>query len=760
MRNMSNINKPVYKSGILLVFALFVGALIAHAQSHPKLILTKEGVEAIRAHLGSVPIFDQSLKEVQQEVDAEIALGIDVPIPKDMAGGYTHERHKRNFLILQKAGVLFQILEDEKYAVYIRDMFQQYAHMYKDLPLHPTNRSYAPGKIFWQCLNDANWLVYASQAYDCIYDWLSKKERKALEKDLFRPYADFLSTGSPQFFNRIHNHSTWGNAAVGMLGLVMDDQELVQRGLYGLAEDTIAEGLKDNDGGFIKMPGQSKSGFFANLEYPFSPDGYYTEGPYYQRYAMYPFMLFAEAIHNVKPELQVFAHKDSVLIKAVYALLNLTDQNGHFFPLNDAQKGMSYLSRELVSAVNIGYYFGSQDPKLLSIAELQGRVLLDDTGLLVAQGITDNKAQPFTKQSLELRDGPQGDQGAVGILRAGSENDQINLVMKYSAHGLSHGHFDKLSFSLYDNGREIIQDYGLARFVNIEHKNGGGYLPENTSWAKQTVAHNTLVADQQSHFKGEYEVSSQHHSQGYFFDVTENLKIVSAKESNAYPGIEMHRTMAIMNDSLLEKPLILDVFRVDASQQHQYDLPYYMEGQLLSADFDFESNDSLQPLGGAHGYQHLWCEAQGKASSENINLTWMLGDRFYSITSLTDPVDQILFTRIGANDPEFNLRRDQGIILRKEAAQSTLFASIIEPHGYYSPVSEIPVNSYSSISKIELLHNDHDYTVLSIHHSTGHQWIWCLANDDASKDTQHQVELADGPIKWQGPYLLMRKTKS
>ncbi len=747
-------------AAVILIVTLFGGCKGLEAQSHPKLILTKSGVKAIQEHLGTLPLFDRSLAEIRQEVDDEIALGIEVPVPKDLAGGYTHERHKRNFLILQKAGVLFQILEDEKYAIYIRDMFNQYARMYPSLPLHPTNRSYAPGKIFWQCLNDANWLVYASQAYDCIHDWLSEKERTFLEKNLFRPYADFLSMGSPQFFNRIHNHSTWGNAAVGMIGLVMDDQELVERGLYGLTEDGIAGDLKDNDGGLIKMRGQSKSGFFANLEYPFSPDGYYTEGPYYQRYAMYPFMLFAEGIQNVKPELQVFAHKDSVLIKAVYALLNLTDQNGHFFPINDAQKGMSYLSRELVSAVNIGYYFGDRDPRLLSIAALQGKVLLDDSGLLVARDITLDKTQPFIKQSLELRDGPQGNQGGIGLLRAGPQDDQLSLVMKYSAHGLSHGHFDKLSFSLYDNGREIVQDYGLARFVNIEHKNGGGYLPENTTWAKQTVAHNTVVVDQQSHFKGEYEIGSQHHSRRYFFEDRENIKIASAKETNAYPGIELHRTMAVLSDSLLEKPLIIDVFRIDSEDQHQFDLPYYMEGQLLLADFDITGRRELKPMGTAHGYQHLWGESQGTPGGENINLTWLLGNRFYSLTSLVDSEDQIFFTRVGANDPQFNLRRDKGIMIRKSAARGAVFATTIEPHGHYDPVSEIPINSYSSITKIELLRSDDKYTVLSILHSAGLQWIWCLANQDASRQTQHKLELEDGVIEWQGPYSLIRKPKS
>ena len=118
------------------------------AKARSGLILSKEGIKKIQADLGSIPLFDSTLERLQQEVDAEIAKGIETPIPKDFSGGYTHQKHKSNFFMLQKAGVLFQILEDEKYANYIRDMFFQYEAMYKDLPLHPQTRSYARGKTF------------------------------------------------------------------------------------------------------------------------------------------------------------------------------------------------------------------------------------------------------------------------------------------------------------------------------------------------------------------------------------------------------------------------------------------------------------------------------------------------------------------------------------------------------------------------------------------------------------------------------------
>jgi hypothetical protein len=157
---------------ISTIIVLFLIASISlFGQNHPNLILTKEGVKTIRNSKDKAPLFEEVLAITKAEVDAEIEAGIFVPIPKDMAGGYTHERHKRNFFILQKAGNLYQITADEKYAIYVRDVFLEYAKMYPTLGLHPTMKSYATGKIFWQCLNDANWLVYCSQAYDCVYDF-------------------------------------------------------------------------------------------------------------------------------------------------------------------------------------------------------------------------------------------------------------------------------------------------------------------------------------------------------------------------------------------------------------------------------------------------------------------------------------------------------------------------------------------------------------------------------------------------------------
>ena len=745
---------------------MFLGAtLTLFSQNHPSLILTKKGVAEIKKNIGTVPMFDEVLAKVKAEVDAEIKIGVKVPIPKDMAGGYTHERHKRNFFILRKAGNLYQITGEKKYAEYIRQNLLAYAKMFPSLPKHPTDRSYATGKIFWQCLNDANWLVYVSQAYDCVYDYMSKKERDFVEKDLFRPLAEWISTDNPKFFNRVHNHSTWANAGVGMIGLVMNDEELIQRALYGLKNDGLDNTMLDNDGGFIKSEGQTKAGFFAQLDYSFSPDGHFTEGPYYLRYAMTPFLLFAKSLANHRPDLKIYDYRNGILKKSIYSLLYETDAQGRFFPINDAQKGMSWNSREVVAAVDIAYLDFGNDPMLLSIAKMQGKVTLDVAGFKTAADIEKGMAKPFQHKSIAYSDGAEGKHGGLGILRAdNADGEEICLLAKYAAHGMGHGHFDKLSYSLYDEDGEVIQDYGSARWVNIDQKGGGRYLKENHSYAKQTIAHNALVINETSHYEGKVKEAEAHHPDQYFFDAKNpNVQAVSAKDNHAYVGATMHRTFFLIKDKSFRNPILIDVLRVESENENQYDLPTWFHGHLLSTNFEYAAQTQrLTTLGNGHGYQHIWEEANGKSSGEGNQITWFVsqGDggsqmrgKIFTMTTSSEKNDELIFARSGANDPTFNLRHDPVFIQRRNGGNS-VFASVIESHGTYDPVSETPMNPFSELEYVKVIHDDKNYTVISFSKKDKKTWTLTISNQNNSAEAMHELKVGKAIYKWKGPYSL------
>lgn len=735
---------------IIILLVIISGLMSCTAQKHPSLLLTQEGLSLIRER-EPAPLFVKAIESARSKVDFAIQEGIDVPIPKDMAGGYTHEKHKNNYKIMHLAGALYQITGDTQYAEYIRSMLLLYAKMYPSLSVHPTQKSYATGKIFWQCLNDANWLVYTSQAYDCVYDFIPAEERSIIEKDLFRPFADFISVENPQFFNRIHNHSTWANAAVGMIGIVMQDDDLIEKALYGLKLKEGDDLAKDNDGGFIYENGISKAGFLAQIDDAFSPDGYYTEGPYYQRYAMTPFMLFASALHNNRKDIRIFEYRDKILLKAVHALLQQTSGSGAFFPINDSQKGMSYMAGSVITAVHIAYGI-EPDPTLLDIANQQKYVLLDQNGYNIAKAIEDGKMESFNKVSLQLTDGKNGDEGALGILRGHDTEEEFTLAFKYAGQGLGHGHFDKLSYSLYDGDTEVFQDYGAARWVNIDQKAGGRYLPENKSWAKQTIAHNTLILDQTSHFGGIYENAKDQHSEPYLFDISDPmLQVASAKDANAYNATEMHRTLMMWQDEAFDKPVVIDIMAVYADSLHDYELPYQYSEQLLKTSFDYELTSPPTIMGEKHGYQHVYKEAEANIQLDQYQINWFKDFKFYTVTGLASMDDEIILARAGANDPNFNIRKEAMWIHRKKSQSNALYLSVLEAHGSYSTVTEIPTQPFTKVKNINLISHDEKYTVFSIESKEDQKWIFMLSNEDTRSDSKHHLDINDQSYNWTGP---------
>ena len=162
-----------------------------------------------------------------------------------------------------------------------------------------------------------------------------------------------------------------------------------------------------------------------------------------------------------------------------------------------------------------------------------------------------------------------------------------------------------------------------------------------------------------------------------------------------------------------------------------------------------------KPLGLKNGYQHLWLEAEAQ-SEKTSSFTWLNGERYYSITSNTDKNTQILFTEIGANDPNLNLRNDQGIMFRVKGDNHT-FVNVIEPHGDFNPTLEYSFNSYSAFEDIKVLQSDDRYTIISIEGKNKLKWKVMICNDNADEMANHIVKLDTGTeLNWVGPITIQK----
>lgn len=684
---------------------------------------------------GSAGDFDTTLRDAQTRISALMSQPLEIPVPKDPGGGYTHEKHKENAKLIYDAGQLYKLTGDKAYARFAEKLILAYADVYPDWGIHPARKEQGPGRMFWQSLNESWWLVHVAQGFDAVQGLLSAKNRAHIETNLLRHMSEFLSQGSPETFNRVHNHGTWATAAVGMTGYALGDQDYVEKALYGLDK-------KGEVGGFLKQ-----------LDTLFSPDGYYNEGPYYQRYALMPFVLFGQAIQQNEPQRGIFAYRDGILEKAIYTTLHL-NYGGLFLPINDAIKDKGIATTELLYGVSIAYQL-TGDTGLLSIAEAQDKYVLTPESRVVSRDVKAGKATPFDYRSLRLTDGNDGTSGALDILRASNDPQGLAVIAKNTTQIYNtHHHFDQLGLLVYDSGHAILRDYGAARFLNLEAKYGGHYLRENNSYAKQSVAHNVLVVDRTSQFDADHKKAKNQATQTAAFTAQDDLSATSASLATAYDGVTLKRSLAIIKDAAFEQPVIVDLVAAEAQGRHDYDLPFHYNGHLVETNFEVQANTArLNRLGRDEGYQHLWKIAEAEPVDGFSQVTWIKEHRFYSVSTAMPETGKVIFVETGATDPDFNLRHEPGFILRAKTRGGVAFASIIERHGEYNPTVEYTKGSHTQVKQVRHIKGE-GVDFIRIETKAG-QIVGLAIAPDAAADSRNQIEIDGETVSWQGPYHLV-----
>ncbi|MBS1210977.1 MAG: chondroitin lyase, partial [Proteobacteria bacterium] len=522
-------------------------------QEYQPLLIRAIEADALRAEIGADSLMGKTLAADIRALKRYMATPIEIPGHGE-AGGYEHNRHKQNYIHLNLAGRLALITNECVYHDYALDMLRAYADAYLSIPLNTSRDSNKPGRLFHQTLNENMWLLYAAEAYSCIRNRLSAAHREQIEQRLLRPMASLFMDTYADDFDIVHNHGLWSVASVGMCGYALGDQDIVDKALYGINGDSVS------------------GGFLAQLAQLFSPDGYYMEGPYYHRFAIRPLLLFAEAIERRQPEIRIYAFKQQVIRRTTESLMSIAFPDGTFPALNDASKTMGIKDEGLMIATSLCFKRYGVDANLVEMARLQQRVWVGDAGLALSNAVAHAPHGRMNWGSMLISDGPDGTRGGVGILRQEDAEQDLNMALLwFGQHGsdhtlhdaLDHGHFDGLHLSYFNRGKEVLQDYGFGRWVNVEPKFGGRYIPENDSYCKQSIAHNTVVVDEESQNRGDTATAVARWGEKIFF-VSQHPagQGMSARVHDYYPGVDMQRSVLMLSLPGLEKPLLLDLFRI------------------------------------------------------------------------------------------------------------------------------------------------------------------------------------------------------
>jgi hypothetical protein len=263
--------------------------------------------------------------------------------------------------------------------------------------------------------------------------------------------------------------------------------------------------------------------------------------------------------------------------------------------------------------------------------------------------------------------------------------------------------------------------------------------------------------DGHSDYLGKYATAKSEHSDRQFFDAHDpDFQIMSATDTTAVPGVAMQRTIAMIRDARLEHPVVVDVFRLTSEKSHRYDYPFYFLGHFMDVNVKLTTHDNERhPLGDADGYQHLWLEAEGQAAGP-VAFTWLSGGLYYTITTAADDSTRVMFARIGANDPEFNLRNEPAFMLRQEA-KSHVFASAIEPHGRWDGMRESTAGGESKLQSVKVLASTDEGTVVRIIGKKKLEWTLMIANAASAAGAKHTVKAGDETFTWEGNASLVKK---
>lgn len=187
----------------------------------------------------------------------------------------------------------------------------------------------------------------------------------------------------------------------------------------------------------------------------------------------------------------------------------------------------------------------------------------------------DERFADFTSQQQVASTNLAG--SGLAVLRRGTGDDAVCAMLDYGIHGDHHGHPDKLNLMLYAHGQELILDPGRLSYR----------VPEYESWARTTVAHNTIVIDE----------ANQQPDEGTlpWFVIEPDYVACLAETRGAYPGTLMRRGL------LLTDNWLADIVTVEAKKASTIDWLVHCRGELQPVGAPV----AQPPFRNRAGYQHL-----------------------------------------------------------------------------------------------------------------------------------------------------------
>lgn len=316
------------------------------------------------------------------------------------------------------------------------------------------------GKAFHQALTESLWAVPIVYAFDWVAPMVSEAERAHVRDTLLRPIATTLATAHAQLIeqNRVEsNYTAWLNAALGCLGVVLEDEALISRVLDG--------------------PG----GFYRHINLAVRADGLEYEGsPYYHNFVVLAYVILAEALLSRGVDLYAFTGSKGQSIRAMWdAFAALAAPDGSIPELNDGAYWRGGPFDAEICAVYEMALARTGNPLYAWLLRQTYRRREIERHEWAAVLFADRE---LTVDERPLRTTTILPESGIAVLRHPQNPHEATLV--FGPDGGSHTHHDRLALNLWPWSTDAgTPPYGI---------------PERVEWYQQTLAHNTIMVDGES----------------------------------------------------------------------------------------------------------------------------------------------------------------------------------------------------------------------------------------------------------------------
>ncbi len=363
-------------------------------------------------------------------------------------GAWETVLHNKNADIAYRGAYLYVLTQKPEDAAVVKEILMGYAKQYPHYREHGDIPYNGPGLAFAQTLDEAVFLRKLGYAYDMVSEFLTGKEQYFICQRLFRIGAEFLLRHREK---QIHNHEVLINSSIAILGMLLQDESIIQEGVYAP----------------FALQDQRKRGVLL--------DDFWFEGSFsYHQYALtafYSYEIFAR--HTPYSNL-----KDRQYLRMARKAKDLLMCDDTIPALNDSRCLGQKFAADLALEFSYAYY---RDETLLQLLHIAYQYVPRESLEAFFFGV--ETLPPCERE----KDTDYHDTIGSGITVLRGEKDRY-LLVKHSPFGGEHDHYDRLGISFSAFGDQMCSDLGTVPYG----------VPWHYAYYKNTGTHNTVMVNEEN----------------------------------------------------------------------------------------------------------------------------------------------------------------------------------------------------------------------------------------------------------------------